>query len=309
MIKRLLYLSGVSVLGILVVVMQGCSGGAQRADIDNADSGVIHISVDETFKPLIDSEIQVYEALHPKAKIIAEYKSQGACFKDLEKDSTRMIIVTRPLTDKEERFYKEKYYFYPTISKIAYDAIAIITGKESTDTTFYQADLKSILDGSAGGNQKAVFDGVTGSSVLTYIQDSLMRSKPLDPNRAFGVNGSKEVIDRVQHDKNLIGFIGVSWIGNPEDTMQLSFLDKVNIDAIQCNCPEKTFVKPYQANIVTMRYPFVRGVYYILKENYSGLGSGFGNFLESERGQLIIRRSYLAPAKMNFTIRTAILNQ
>jgi len=52
----------------------------------------------------------------------------------------------------------------------------------------------------------------------------------------------------------------------------------------------------------------VRGIYYILKENYFGLGSGFANFLESERGQLIFKRAYLGPAKINFLVRTATTN-
>ena len=36
------------------------------------------------------------------------------------------------------------------------------------------------------------------------------------------------------HD-NAIGFVGVSWIGNKEDTAQLSFLKKVKIAAIECS--------------------------------------------------------------------------
>jgi phosphate transport system substrate-binding protein len=50
-------------------------------------------------------------------------------------------------------------------------------------------------------------------------------------------------------------------------------------------------------------------LYYILKENYDGLGSGFANFMEYEKGQLIFRRAYLGPAKINFTIRSATTNQ
>lgn len=307
MIRKFTNTVFINLIFIFMLLLSGCSGGDQRTDLDTADSGTIRISVDESFKPLIDSEIQVYEALHPGTKIIATYKPEGECFRDFQSDSTRMIIVTRPLTQEEEKFYKEKYFFYPTISKIAFDAIAVIVSQQSKDTTFYPASLRSILDGSAGGNKKGVFDGVQGSSVLSYIKDSLLRGKPLDTSRAFGVNGSVEVINRVQQDPDLIGFVGVSWVGNPEDTAQMSFLTKVNIASVQCSCPEKAFVKPYQANILTKRYPFTRGLYFILKENYSGLGSGFGNFLESEKGQLIIRRSYLGPAKMNFTIRQVTL--
>jgi len=38
----------------------------------------------------------------------------------------------------------------------------------------------------------------------------------------------------------------------------------------------------------------------VLKENYTGLGTGFTNFLSLERGQLVFRRSYLVPAKNIF---------
>ncbi len=47
----------------------------------------------------------------------------------------------------------------------------------------------------------------------------------------------------------------------------------------------------------------VRGLYYILKENFSGVGNNFVNFLEYERGQLIFKRAYLVPARMNFDVR------
>lgn len=290
---------------LFITSLLGCKSGGQRTDLDTADSGVIHISVDESFKPLIDAEIQVYEALHPKAKIIADYKPEGACLDDLQKDSTRMVIVTRSLSSKEEKFYKQKFYSYPVISKIAYDAIAVIVKRGVPDSVFYKADLKSIIDGTGESKKKVVVDGVNGSSVLRFITDSILRGKAIDTSRVYGVNGSQEVIQRVEKDDNLIGMIGVSWIGNPEDTSQLSFLKNVSIASVECNCPEKAFVKPYQANIALKRYPYVRGLYFILKESYSGLGSGFGNFLESERGQLIIGRAYLVPSVMNLNIRKA----
>jgi phosphate transport system substrate-binding protein len=52
------------------------------------------------------------------------------------------------------------------------------------------------------------------------------------------------------------------------------------------------------------RYPMPRALYYILKENGSGLGSGFVNFLVNPaRGQLIFKRAYLLPAKLSYEVR------
>jgi phosphate transport system substrate-binding protein len=50
-------------------------------------------------------------------------------------------------------------------------------------------------------------------------------------------------------------------------------------------------------------------MYYVLKENWAGLGTGFMNFMSLERGQLIFRRAFLAPAKMNFNIRTGKIKE
>ena len=291
-----------------VVLFSGCSGHNTRPDLDSSNSGTIHISVDESFKPVIDSQIQVFEALYPKAKIIAEYKPEAECFKDLIKDSTRMIIVTRGLTDEEEKFYKDSLTFYPAFDKVANDAVAVIVNNSDPDSLFSMDKIRGILDGSTGDKQTAVFDGLRETSTIRFAIDSILKGKSFDPKKVFAEKNSLGVINYVADHKNVLGFVGVSWIGNKEDTSQLSFLKKVRIAALECTCPEGTFVKPYQANIERRRYPMVRGLYYILKENYNGLGGGFANFITYEKGQLIFMRSYLWPAKMNFTIRSATLN-
>jgi ABC-type phosphate transport system substrate-binding protein len=296
------------VIMIGVFLFSGCSGHNNRPDLDSPTRGTIHISVDESFKPVIDSQIQVFEALNPKAKIIADYKPEAACFKDLMSDSTRMIIVTRGLTDQEEQFYNDSFSFYPRWDKLALGAIAIIVNNNDPDSVLSLEKIRGILDGSTADKEMAVFDGLSETSTIRYALDSILRGKPFDKKKVFAEKNSLGVIDYVEHHTGVLGFIGVSWIGNPDDTSQLSFLKKVRIASLQCTCSDNTFVKPYQANIATGRYPYIQGLYYILKENYDGLGSGFVNFLQYERGQLIFRRDYLWPAKMNFTIRRAILN-
>ena len=293
---------------IFCYFITGCSGQHERTDLDSPNKGRINISVDESFRPVIDSQIQVFEALFPGTKINAVYKSEAECLKDLQSDSTRMIIVTRGLTDPEEKFYKDSFHFVPATDKIANDAIAVIVNNKSKDSTLDMGKIRGILSGETGDKEIAVFDGLSGTSSIRFAIDSILRGKPFDPKKVFAVKNSLAVIDYVSNNNNALGFVGVSWIGNKEDTAQLSFLKKVRIAALECKCPEKTFVKPYQANIVLKRYPLVRGLYYILKENYEGLGAGFANFLTYDKGQKIFNRAYLAPARMDLTIRSATMN-
>jgi phosphate transport system substrate-binding protein len=62
---------------------------------DTWDKGTIHISVDESFKPVIDAQVQVYEANHPGTKIIVHYKPEAECLKDLLVDSVRIDAQVR----------------------------------------------------------------------------------------------------------------------------------------------------------------------------------------------------------------------
>lgn len=290
------------VLG-MVALFAGCSQSPNQDARDTTTSGSIHISVDESFKPIIDSQIKVFEASFPNAKIIAHYKPEADCLRDLSHDSTRMVIVTRKLNREEEKFYIDSLTYRPIMGLLAYDAVSVIVNNNSPDSVFSMDDIRSILAGTSTYKLRPVMDGISATSTVRFAIDSIMRGQPLGKN-VTAARSSQAVVDYVAGNPDAIGFIGVSWIGNKEDSNYVSFLQKVNIASVKCGiCTRETYVKPYQANIATKRYPMVRGLHYILKENYGGLGSGFANFLENERGQLIFRRAYLWPARMSFTVR------
>lgn len=288
---------------IAVLTTLGCddSSGESR-ERETTTRGKIQISVDESFKPVIDSQIQVFESLHPDADIIVHYKPEAECLKDLDNDSIRMIIVTRGIDRPEQDRLQKKLNYNVKFGPIAFDAIAVITNNKSNDTLFTMQDIRSIAQGTSGYKYKMLLDGTSATSTVRFVKDSLLSGKELSSNIVAAKN-TPAVIDYVSNNNDAIGLVGVSWVGNKNDPQVLSFLERVNIAAIECRGCNGTFVKPYQANIAGGRYPMVRPLYYILKENYEGLGSGFTNFLIYEKGQLIFQRSYLLPARMQFEVR------
>ena len=293
---------------VLVIFLQGCKDTAQPDTRDTTTTGEIHISVDETFRPVIDSQIKVFESQFPQAKIIVHYKPEAQCLRDLNQDSIRMVIVTRGLTDKEERILTDTLSYKPSWGTIAFDAIAVVTNNQSVDTAFTMEDIRSMVKGTSGYKYKVLLDGTSATSTVRYVVDSLLRGAPISQNVVAAQN-SEAVIDQVSSNKDVIGLIGVSWIGNKDDPGQSSFLQKVKIAAVECVGCQGTYVKPYQANIALARYPMIRPLYYILKENYEGLGSGFKNFLIYEKGQLIFKRAYLLPARTRFDVRDTRISE
>jgi len=291
-----------------VFILSACGGASNKTPDETNTSGSIRMSADESFKPVIDSQVGVFEASWPTAKITTTYKSEAECIKDLNNDSVRMIIITRPLTSDEETLMKSRLGYVPVYGKLASDAIAVIVNKESKDSLFDMSDLRSLVKGTSGFKYKVVLDGLSATSTVRYVVDSLAKGQPLGKN-VMAATSSQGVIDYVGNNTDAIGLVGVSWIGNKEDTAQNSFLKKVKIAGVECaGCQPPVYTQPYQYNIATRRYPMVRGLYYILKENYDGLGSGFSNFLIYERGQLIFKRAYLFPARMSFEVRSTKIN-
>ena len=191
---------------------------------------------------------------------------------------------------------------------VARDGISVIVHPSSTDTMFTMKDIKDILTGKLKNGLIPVFDGVKATSTVRFIIDSVLRGDSLTP-KAMAARSSEGVIDFVSKNPGVIGFIGVSWIGNTEDETQLSFLKKVKVANIESTDMPGSYVKAYQANIYLKRYPMVRDLIYILKENHRGLGTGFANFMSGEIGQIIFKRAYLAPAQKNLGIRPVRLNE
>jgi phosphate transport system substrate-binding protein len=276
---------------------------------DRYDKGTINISADESFKPVIDSQVQVYEAKYPDVKLKVYYKPEADCIKDLGVDSIRMIIVTRRYTQEEKNFMLDTLKVSPEQLSLAFDAIAVIVHPDATNHLFTMAELKEIIQGKFRENLIPVFDGLKATSTVRYIVDSVLRGDSLTP-KALAAKSSEEVINYVSTHPEAVGFIGVSWIGNKDDEQQQSFLTKVKLAEIESTDLPGKYIQPVQANIYSGRYPMIRELVYILKENHrSGLGHGFKNFMTGERGQLIFRRAYLVPAHMQFNVRSAALRE
>lgn len=295
---------------LFAMIIVSCKSYKEQQDElpDTAYRGSINVSADETFKPIVDELVKVYESNNRDTKINVDYKPEAECLNDLLNDSIRMVIVTRKYSVDERDLIIDSLGVGPRSMVVARDGIAVIVHPSSTDTILTMKDIKDILTGKLKNGLIPVFDGVKATSTVRFIIDSVLRGDSLTP-KAMAARSSEGVIDFVSKNPGVIGFIGVSWIGNPEDESQLSFLKKVKVANIESTDMPGSYVKAYQANIYLKRYPMVRDLIYILKENHRGLGTGFANFMSGEIGQIIFKRAYLAPAQKNLGIRPVRLNE
>lgn len=284
-----------------------CNDASKVNKGDENLNGRINISVDETFKPVIEQQIKVFESSWPEADIVVSYKPEADCFRDLENDSTRMVIVARGLNAGETKFFNNKLGYNIPFELVAFDAIAFIVNKSSNDSVFTIEQLSSYLNGKRTDKQ-VVVDSRNASSTVRYLMDSLVQGDMFGTN-VRGAESSEAVIDFVADNANAIGVVGISWIAGRENSGRQENLNKIKTALVECKeCTEEAYARPSQVTITAGQYPFYRGLYYIVKENVVGPGSNFGGFMKNERGQLIFRRAQLVPAKMGFTNRETNIN-
>jgi phosphate transport system substrate-binding protein len=284
----------ISLFPLLLFFCFGCNGS--DSPDDTPTYGQISISVDETFKPLIDSEIFTFEGIYNYADVDVSYKTEMEAFNDLMNDTIRLIIVPRQL-NKDELKEFEKWEIVPKVTKIAYDAVALIGSKDLKDSTLTLNEIKTLLsDGSVSSfkNVKVVFDN-NNSSTINFLKEKT-GAKQLSSN-CYALTSNNAVLDYIAKEKNCIGVIGVNWISDRDDTTNLSFLNSVRVMEVSAN-ENSEYFKPYQAYIAQKIYPLWREVYVISKEAYTGLGTGLTAFIASERGQRIVLKFGLVPATM-----------
>jgi phosphate transport system substrate-binding protein len=295
-----------SVLAMFSLVLTSCHSGSPDKYTDTPTTGSIKISVDETFQPIIDSEIPVFQGIYQYAKVKPIYEPEVDAFNHLFKDSVRMIVVSRGLTIKEREFFANKKFF-PKEVKVALDGIAIICNKSNKDTLLTMNQLKQILLGeitnwkqinpkSKLGTLKTVFDNPK-SSTVRFAVDSICETNKLGKNLTSFLKNS-EVLDFVKKTPNAIGLIGVSWVSDSNDSTALSFLKNVHVMSISRKdvATEENSFQPFQAYINDGRYPLTRSIYIINSEPRTGLATGFTSFIASDRGQKIILKTGILPA-------------
>jgi phosphate transport system substrate-binding protein len=310
MSKIALSMSRISLLfvGIILSVFITSCGDDTPQHADTLGKGAIDISVDESFQPVMEDQLKVFDSIYPDAKITVHYKPEAECFKDYFAHTAHLIIVTRDLT-KQEKDQCDQEKIFPSSEALASDGIAVIVNNASQDTILDMDALTGILTGVYKKRYTAVFDN-QGSSTLRYLTDSVLHGAKLAGN-VFAAKNSKDVIDYVSKNSDAIGFVGMGYVYANEDTSTAgTFINTVKVVAMQ-NPKAKTiqFNKPYQAYVALRSYPLTRKLFYINAESYHGLGTGFANFLGSHNGQLLFLHEHFFPLKEQIVIREADIRQ
>lgn len=297
-----------TILLLSALLMGSCGQKSKQSENTNTmTSGFIKIAVDQTVQNVIQNEIDVFESLYP-VKIEPVYTSEQEAIELLKKDSVRLAITARKLSEAELSYFHQKT-FQPEAFRIAIDGVAVITNPSNKDSVISVKDMRRILTGevtqwnqiypaSKLGKIQVVFDN-TNSSIVRYANDSICRDKPLS-NQLSALELNEEVVEHVAKVPNALGLIGVNHISDMNDSIVVDFTGKVRVMRVsyEDKADAENSVQPYQYYLYNAEYPFRRAIFVLLNDPRGELPKGFSRFLVGDQGQRIIKRTGLLPSTM-----------
>lgn len=291
------------------------------------------IFCDDGFKNILDEEIDVFEFSYLGSSIIPFYVSEQEAIDTLLSDGSDAIIVTRELTKDQREYMKTKFKKIVRTHCIAVDAVALIANKDNNVTTLSMQEIGDILNGKItkwsqlAGNDtatiKLVFDNA-GSSTVSYMREKFLPEgrKMSDNPNAYAQKNNASVFDIVKKDRDALGIISVSWLGddlsearkvpvdkryedykNENDTVATNLTTEVSIIKVSNPTQDNDFnpvaYKPYQVYINSGEYPLFRKVYMITTAPKSSVVNSFYMFVTGFAGQKIISKTGILPYHMN----------
>lgn len=306
-------------VALMLLMLTACGNNMPKS---TSTRGIAKIMCDESFESVLEQEIAVFEFQYPEASIMPEYINEHDALDSLVQKKVDLIIISKDLTDNQRELLKVQNRAYRS-RMIAVDAVAIIVNKANDIDELTMQDISDIFTGKVkrwgevlptklkNDSIKVMFDG-SGTGVVNYMKDKFLNGAPFGPN-VYARGTSTDVFEAVEKYKNVIGFIGVSWITsdlkniekpieqkydelrNNNEVKLIDFTDRIKVMPVREDDKLDAF-KPYQAYISSGDYPLVRTIWAIDASYLGSLDHGFYTFLTGVIGQKIILQTGILPA-------------
>jgi phosphate transport system substrate-binding protein len=284
-IVDILFVTGVCILLVACHEDKPGQEGAAQVIIPN---DTIFVASDSSQHLIINSLIEVYEALNPLRKVIPIYTREKKLYDYIRTDQVDLIFRSYLLTDKEQQDIDTRK-LNPKINLFWSDGLALVAAKSFSKDSIREEELMAVLTKHSDMFHIILDNSNTSTYELIFDRYAVDRRQV----NAFAAGAEDSVISAVRERSDYIGLIGSAYF-----TVKRESLPKgVKLIGLIPQGKNKAEY-PFQDQLYTKVYPLVRQIYGINVGARDSSSSAFASFIMSERGQRIILKSGLLPAKI-----------
>lgn len=255
------------------------------------DRGMVEMYVESSVFPIVEDINAVFKNEYPLSDIHLKMLSQNEILNALVTDENRLAVVPKEFTKEELEVFRGKVV--PKIIPIAKDAILFIAQKSVTDTLINYQDVLDIFKGTKETDKVLVFHDVNSALVTKVREDAGV--KDISQN-VYYTETIEEIVDYLNKNGKAIGVVGINWMVQPGEQLKERIKDLRSLYVY--NDSLKQYFSPSQSTIADNTYPLVRTINIVDLQGKQGLGTGFGSFAASDKGQRIVLKSGLMPVKL-----------
>ena len=271
-------------LFFLLFIVASCSKTENPDVLYN--KGKITVVTDDSFKSVVEAIADAYMVNYPDTKVSVEVKKEDIAFMDLLQDKSKLIVMSRELSQKEVDEYEKMIDMKIQPANFAADAVVFVVPKNSPRTSISVDEIQKEL---ASESKNIVFDG-TNSGNLNFVAQKFNK-KPSELKFSI-INGNENVIKDLHKYPGKIGAISLNTISRPysEKAEELRNMVKI-LPVVEQG---KTFT-PVAENLKEMKYPFTRVLYLLTNEGFFGIANGVIRFACTQKGQIVVEKEGLQP--------------
>jgi phosphate transport system substrate-binding protein len=248
----------------------------------------IFVASDSSQKVILNSLIEVYEALNPTRKVIPIYSRERKLYDYIRADKVDLILRSYLLTELEKKDIETRKLI-PKINHFWTDGLAVIASNDFQKDSLTEAELKAVLTKHSETFHVIVDNSNTATYELIYEKYSIDKKQV----NAYAAGSEDSVISAVKQHSNYIGLIGSSYYTVKKEALPkgVKLLGLVPVGKQKAELP-------FQDQLYNGVYPLTRQIHGINVGARDSSGSAFASFILSERGQRIILKAGLLPAKI-----------
>ena len=288
-----------------ITMLVSCRHKKQQETTDTLTSGVIQIAVDDDFKNIVKSEIDVFNVNFPEAFVLPEFFNEQEAISRLINDSVKLAVVGRDL----DAYERSKLLQNRVIRKypFGYEGVAFVINRQNKDSILSYAQIKKIFLGKINTwkeiDQTSPLDTIRiffvngNNGIMRYVADSITKGTQNVSKYIYALKDNENIFDKIANNVDYIGVIGINQMGNMNSEKYLDNSQKVRLVRIskKDNAKAEDSYLPYAGDIYNGDYPFWRPIYVLLGETRDGLPKGFCFFLTQQIGQKVVLKAGFMP--------------
>ncbi len=260
--------------------------------------GELKIGADAGLESILKQQKEVFDYFNDSVQTTISYKTEKELFEDFKNKKANLLLLSRELEKSEVNDLQNLDTIYIRQLPVAYDAVALIGGKDFDNKNLDLDLLKKYFDpkNSSASYPKLIFEN-QNSSTVRFVLDKLGYKEKVSPN-VYALQSAKEVVDYVAKNKNVIGFVPFNLVSDTDDDRVKKILEQVKILSLRAKNKEgeTVNVSANQSDIADGIYPLIRTVNTVTRNTYDdNLDLLFVSFLSKEKGAKIFLKAALVP--------------